>query len=227
MKRIFAAGLLALPALLAGGSAGFAQGPGCSGPGCAGGAIGAGYAGGFGADCYGQAGAIKGCCQHMGCGCFCMRFLGAIHFNGPLWNYGPYTGYYPFEPYGPWNAALQYTGPYPQNGCCGWGGLFGHCGAGGCGPGGSGAGGWGHGGHAGHLGHHGGKDGCSECGDWSGYARTTWLNVHHRVHPLGHKAKCGGCDGCSSINWATDAPVVAASERQSDIQQTSYPRSER
>ncbi len=214
MKRMFGAGLLALPALLACGAAGFAQGPGCSGPGCYGGAIGAGYAGGFDPSCYGQPAAIKGCCHYIGCGCFCFRYLGRITQEGPLWNYGPYTGYYPFEPYGPWNAALQYTGPYPNSGCCGWSGLFGHGGAGRFG-----AGGWGHG----HLA---GRGGCSECGDWGGYARTTWLNVHHRVFPLWHKTK-GGCDSCSRAGWAADAPAVASGERQSDIQQTSYPRSER
>ena len=160
MKRTFAAGLLTLSALLAAGSEARAQYPGCSGaippPGCAGAAL------------------PQGSCAHFGCGGFCFRFLGAIHFHGPLFNYGPYTGYYPFEPYGPWNAQLQYTGPRPSDIIgCGWHGLFGgKCGK--CG------------------GKHGHGEGCGGCG-WGDYASDTFRNVFHRTHPRCHKARCGSC----------------------------------
>jgi hypothetical protein len=190
MKRTFAAGLLALPALLAVGPDARAQYPGCAGaippPGCAAAAL------------------PQGPCAHLGCGGFCFRFLGAIHQHGPLVNYGPYTGYYPFEPYGPWNAALQYTGPNPNDcghGGCGLCGLLGLCGKHGCGPGGCGLGGkFGHG----RFGH-----GCSECGGWDGYARSTFANVHSRVFPFGHKSRScdAGCgDSIDIIGTAAAAP---------------------
>jgi hypothetical protein len=220
MKRSFAAGLLALPALLAAGPEAHAQYPGCAGaippPGCASAAL------------------PQGPCAHLGCGGFCFRFLGATHFHGPLWNYGPYTGYYPFEPYGPWNAALQYTGPRP-NDCghgCGLCGLFGKCGrhgcglGGGCGAGGCGAGGCGIGGKCGHGLF---RNNCSDCSGWGGYARSTFSNVRCRILPFCHRSKScesscdSGCDGCGS----TSGVIGAATLAPSDVQQTSYPRTER
>lgn len=210
MKRTFAAGLLALSALLAAGQEARAQYPACAGaippPGCAAAAL------------------PQGPCAHLGCGGFCFRFLGAAHFHGPLFNYGPYTGYYPFEPYGPWNAALQYTGPNPNDcGHCGGGGcgLCGLFGKHGCGLGGAacGRGGCGIGGRCGH-GHF--RHGCSECGGWGGYARTTLSNVRCRVCPFGHKSKSceSGCGDSGGI-------IGAAAPAPSDVQLTSYPRTER
>lgn len=200
MKRTFAAGLLALPALLAAGTEARAQYPGCAGtippPGCAAAAL------------------PQGPCAHLGCGGFCFRFLGAIHQHGPLVNYGPYTGYYPFEPYGPWNAALQYTGPNPNDCGAGGCGLFGHCGKNGCGLG----GGCGGGGKCGHglIGH-----GCSECGGWGGYARSTFANVRCRVFPFGHKSRsCASCGDSFDI-------IGAAAQAPSDVEQTGFPRTER
>jgi len=208
MKRTFAAGLLALTALLAVGPDARAQYPGHSGaippPGCAGAAL------------------PQGPCAHFGCGGFCFRFLGATHFHGPLFNYGPYTGYYPFEPYGPWNANLQYTGPNPNDcgGCggrgCGLCGLFGKhggCGAGGCGIG-------------GRCGHGLARHGCSDCSGWGGYARTTLSNVRCRILPFCHKSKsCDvGCDtGCSDSSGVIGAAAPTASE----VLLTGYPRTER
>jgi hypothetical protein len=70
-------------------------------------------------------------------GGICFKMFSHIHQHGPLYNYGPYYGYYPFEPYGPWNAQLQYTGPYPGTPGCGWNGcglgLGSRCGNGLCG----------------------------------------------------------------------------------------------
>ncbi len=217
MKRTFAAGLLALPLLLAVGPEARAQYLTCSGaippPGCAGAAL------------------PKSPCSHLGCGGFCFRFLGAIHFHGPLWNYGPYTGYYPFEPYGPWNAALQYTGPNPYGGCggCGGCGLFGRCGGqgcglGGCGRGGCGAGGCGLGGGCGiggRCGHGLFHHGCSECGGWGGYATTTLSNVRCRICPFSHRKKCGsGCDDCGGV-------IGASATAPTGIPQAGQPRTER
>jgi hypothetical protein len=201
MNRLFAAGLLALPVLLAAGPDARANYP----------------------------------CPHMGCGGFCFKFLGSIHQHGPLYNYGPYTGYYPFEPYGPWNAQLQYTGPYPTPGC-GWlcnkcGRKWGSDGCDTCGNGGTGRGRhpWFH------------KNDCDGCGGWDRYARNTFSNVGHRIFPLFHKNKAKGCDPCGS--WSTFAapaagcgscgscgskvasanPPVAANP----VQQAGYPRTER
>jgi hypothetical protein len=217
MKRTFAAGLLALPALLAAGPEARAQYPSCSGaippPGCAAAAL------------------PQGSCAHLGCGGFCFRFLGALHFHGPLWNYGPYTGYYPFEPYGPWNAALQYTGPNPNDcGGCGHGGLcalLGLCGKHGCGKHGGGCGLGGHGcGLGGKCGHGLFRHGCGECNGWGGYARTTLCNVRCRVFPFGHKSKA--CDtGCDAPCGDSSGIIGAGAPAPSDVQQTSYPRTER
>jgi hypothetical protein len=203
MKRTFAAGLLAL---LTVGPEAHAQYPGCNGvippPGC--GPV---------------AGAIaQGSCRHLGCGGFCFKFLGAIHQHGPLWNYGPYTGYYPFEPYGPWNAALQYTGPMP--GACCAGGLCGKCGL----FGGLHGGKWGLGLHGRHF----GRDACGGGHCWGGYAKTTFRNVFHRIFPLSHKSRgCGDC--CADVGWTLPAavPVAVVEDRQADVVQTGYPRSER
>jgi hypothetical protein len=118
MNRMFAAGLLALPALVAASPTASAQYYGCGAGGAA---------------------LAPGSCAHLGCGGFCFKFLSHLHHHGPLVNYGPYYGYYPFEPYGPWNSNLQYTGPRPGD-HCGW--LFGRCK--GCGRDGWG---WGRGGH--------------------------------------------------------------------------------
>jgi hypothetical protein len=159
MKRIFAAGLFALAALLAVDTTASAQAPGCP-PGIA-----------ATLPRYSQT------CQAFGCAGFCFRFLSKITQEGPLFNYGPYCGYYPFEPYGPWNSALQYVGPYPQPPGCGWCGLCGKFhGHGGCGK---------HG--CGGLGC--GKHGCSTCGGWGHYAATTFRNVHFRLFPFSHKCK--------------------------------------
>lgn len=107
MNRMFAAGLLALPGLLAAGQSANAQYPGCGGG--------------------GVAGMAQGPCTPFGHGCggFCFKLFPHLHHHGPLVNYGPYYGYYPFEPYGPWNAQLQYTGPRPGENSCGW--LHGKC----------------------------------------------------------------------------------------------------
>lgn len=101
MKKLFLAGLLALPAVLAATPLALAQGPGViPPPGC--GACG-GVPGQY---------PTPGCpCKFAGCGGTCMNWFGRIHFHGPLFNYGPYCGYYPFEPYGPWTSSLQYNPP--------------------------------------------------------------------------------------------------------------------
>ncbi len=211
MKRTFAAGLLALLALQ---PAAHAQAPG--------GVIGP-AAGGYDPSCLTRAPAYTGCCHHLGCGCFCFRFLSKLNQEGPLFNYGPYTGYYPFEPYGPWNSALAYTGPYPSGGCCGWNGLCGKCGGAGCGA----CGGSGLCGH-GRLGHGGcGVGGCSG-GAWGRYAHDTFRNVTHRLFPLGHKSK--GCDTCASAAGMTGTDALASSPpapTPDSVQQTGYPRRER
>jgi len=154
---MFWAGLLALPLVLASTSDVSAQG--CGTGNCPPG--------------FGWAGPVRS--NPYGCGALCFRLFGALHQDGPLFNYGPYTGYYPFEPYGPWTADLRYNGP--QNGACGHCGLFGR----GCGP---------HGcGHLGGLFHRG--HGSDNCG---GYASSTWRNVFSRLHPF---QRCASA-GCSS-----------------------------
>lgn len=201
MKRMIAAGLLALPALLLAGPAARAQ------------------------DCYGGFGA-GGPAPSGGTGCrFCFRlFGGAFTQEGPLFNYGPYSGYYPFAPYGPWGSDLSYHGG-GAGGCggagsvCGWNhnlfgrhgrghGGHGNCGVGGCDGGrGFGHGGLGHGrlGLGGGFGHSDcGAGGCGGSGGWGQYSMTTMRGVFHRCHPLGHRAKLstGSCaepaSGCSS-----------------------------
>jgi hypothetical protein len=108
MNRMFRAGLLALPLLLAGGQSAPAVDP------------------------PGFAGTRWGCYQH-GCGGFCFQIFPHMHQHGPLVNYGPYTGYYPFAPYGPWDENLRYNGPGYGNGLCGGCGRHGcggRCGGG-------------------------------------------------------------------------------------------------
>jgi hypothetical protein len=101
-----------------------------------------------------------------------MKFFGALHQEGPLFNYGPYTGYYPFEPYGPWTADLRYNGPRDWGcGGCGRVGCGGRCG--------------GLGGKLGGLFH---RDGCGR------YAMTTFRNVFARLH----LNKCGRGDDCGA-----------------------------
>lgn len=106
MNRMFRAGLLALPLLLAGGRQALAVDPPAF------------------------AGTRWGCYQH-GCGGFCFQIFPHMHQHGPLVNYGPYTGYYPFAPYGPWDENLRYNGPGLGNDHCGRGGRL--CGRQGCG----------------------------------------------------------------------------------------------
>jgi hypothetical protein len=109
MKKLFFAGLLALPALFACSRPALAQAP-CVIPA-------SGFAGaGIGAY------PTPGCpCPYASCGGICMNFFGRIHFHGPLYNYGPYAGYYPFEPYGPWTSSLQYNPPPAPCKNCGTG----------------------------------------------------------------------------------------------------------
>ena len=109
MNRMFRAGLLALPLLLAAGQSATAN------------------------DRPGFAGTRWGCNQY-GCGTFCMNLFPHIGSHGPLVNYGPYTGYYPFAPYGPWDENLRYNNP--NEGDCGRDGrLCGRFGCGKCGGG--------------------------------------------------------------------------------------------
>jgi hypothetical protein len=205
MKRIFGAALLALAAS----PAAFAQpvppGPGTN-PYCPPGAA--------------ATARSSYCCDHLGCGCFCLRFFNKIGFHGPLYNYGPYSGYYPFEPYGPWGSNLQWNGPVPsQIGCgpyglcgkngCGWFGKHGGCGIGGCGGGLFHGGGLGLGG----LFH---RDGCSSCG-WNRYACSTFRNVFQRTHPLFHRSKCDvGCSACALAAEADAGIRAAAAEQKAD-----------
>ncbi len=126
MKRMFAAGLLALPLLLAGGSSARAQCPSCSG--------GGGLPGYF----FGTGHLAAGTGHCTG---FCSRLFPHMHSHGPLVNYGPYQGYYPFEPYGPWTADLRYNAPvhpghaglFGDGGGTWFGGAFGKHGCGSCG----------------------------------------------------------------------------------------------
>lgn len=113
MRRVFWAGLLALPILLATAEPAKAQ-----------------YCSSCAPNAYGRANGWYGSQGPFGCGGFCFKFFGTWLQDGPLVNYGPYEGYYPFEPYGPWTSNLRYTGPTSRNpytGGCGW------CGKGGCG----------------------------------------------------------------------------------------------
>ncbi|OWK43830.1 hypothetical protein [Fimbriiglobus ruber] len=210
MKRIFGAGLLALPLLLTAAQESRAQAPAQSCP--------------QPATSWQRNCAFFGVCgPAQTCGC-CFRFLGAIHQNGPLFNYGPYYGYYPFEPYGPWNAQLQYTGPRPGDlqPSCGPIGLCGKCGGyhglhAGCGGAGWGAGG-------------GGAAGCSAGAGWGTYAKTTWTNVFHRVHPLAYRRRgTAGCSTCGSATGTIDGTIISGNitERPSEIETTGYPRRER
>jgi hypothetical protein len=140
------------------------------------------------------------CCEHLGCGCFCLRFFSKIGFHGPLYNYGPYAGYYPFEPYGPWTSNLGWNGPVPsQIGC----GPYGLCGKNGCGW--FGKGGCGLGGCGGGLGlFHGGHG-------WNRYACCTFRNVFQRTHPLFHRAKHDvGCSACALAATAESGIRTAA-----------------
>jgi len=170
MKRMLWAGLLALPLVLASTSAASAQG--CGSGGCP---PGFGFGGGAARS------------NPFGCGAFCFKIFGALHQEGPLFNYGPYSGYYPFEPYGPWTSDLRYNGP--TNGACSHCGLFGRgCGARGCATFG-GFGGLFHRDRA-----------CNTCG---GYAFSTFRNVFSRLHPFQRCASAGcssavGCGGYMS-----------------------------
>jgi hypothetical protein len=183
MKRIFGAGLLALPLFLASGPEARAQG--CPSGNC-------GFGGrfsAFGSGIYGN--------HHLGCGGFCFRFLGAIHSQGPLFNYGPYAGYYPFAPYGPWDASLNWVGPYPPSAEFGWksdGSRHGWKG--------DGDGLFGHGGKHGRRG-----DGCDGCGGWGDYSKTTLRNVKHRIFPLSHKAG-KSCDSCGHASAPEVKPAT-------------------
>ena len=105
MNRMFRAGLLALPLLLAAGQTTSANPPG-----------------------FGFPGTRFGGCNQFGCGGFCLNLFPHMSQHGPLVNYGPYSGYYPFAPYGPWDENLRYNGGGPE---CGWNGRA--CGRGGCG----------------------------------------------------------------------------------------------
>lgn len=202
MKRMFVLGVLALPAFLAADSKALAQGCGFPGANCPSGVLGLGLVGQNN--------------SHMGCGGFCFRLFGGIHQHGPLYNYGPYVGYYPFAPYGPWDANLNYVGPYPPQAGCGWLGL---CGKGGCGRDGCGSGHSGRGSHEGLFGRR-GNDG-SDCNDWDSrrYSRSIWNNVNTRVQPLSHwgkgKKSCEG--GCASVD----------NKLNNDVVQTGFPRTER
>lgn len=117
MKRMFAAGLFALPLFLAGGSSAQAQ---CAGGGCGGGPGG------------GLPGFFFGTKSFAACGGACSYFFPHMHQHGPLVNYGPYSGYYPFEPYGPWTSDLRYNYTPPCKHC---GGKLGGGGCGSCGGG--------------------------------------------------------------------------------------------
>lgn len=164
-------------------------------------------------------------CSHAGCGGFCFRLFPGLHQEGPLFNYGPYYGYYPFEPYGPWTADLRYTGPTGAD-----------CGGRGCGACGRcrglfGLGGW--------------NRGCGDggCGHWGGYAKSTFHNVKHRLHPFSHhKCKaCGGgevtaeaaadCPGCVAGAAAAAAIAVEPTTVQAAAElpavEAGYPRRER
>jgi len=168
-------------------------------------------------------------CSNLGAGGFCFKFLGKLHQDGPLWNYGPYSGYYPFEPYGPWNSQLQYTGPYP-------GGSGGGCSGSGCDTFGwlnhfdrhrSGSSG-GDCGRDRHPWDHWGRDrsSCSASG-WDRYARTTWINCTSRVFPLSHKHKwSSGCGTCTASTGPASSIAVVDAEI-SAIVPTAYPRRER
>ncbi len=220
MKRMFAVGLLALPALLLAGPAARAQdcyGGGAGGPGCAGGGVG-GPAPSGGRSCH-----------------FCFRLFGTGFFQeGPLFNYGPYAGYYPFAPYGPWGSDMSYSGAGAggcgAGGCgagsmCGWNhNLFGRHGRGGnCGAGGAGGGhGLGHGGLGGGFGHSDcGAGGCGNSGGaWGQYAMTTMRGVFHRSHPLGHRAKlttgsvaepASGCAGGCGTSAGSGSSIQSVS----------------
>ena len=196
MNRMFAAGLLALPALTLAARPADAQ-TCATCPGGGGGPVGS-FMGGLLAAFTGGPHHLAGCTA-------CYGMFAGLHQHGPLYNYGPYAGYYPFEPYGPWTSDLRYTGPDGRGGGCGAGGcgrqhhlgghgLGGHsahaggCGAGGCGGGGSG---WGH------------------------YATATFKNVFARSHPCANRATistgssaapASGCVGCAAS--AAGAPVV-------------------
>lgn len=165
MNRMFAAGLLALPVFVAASPQASAQYGGCGTAGW---------------------GVTQGSCAPYGCGGFCFRLFPHLHQHGPLVNYGPYTGYYPFEPYGPWNAHLQYTGPRPGDGACGW--HHGHCRS--CGRHGWG---WGHGRHI---------DACGDCAHRH-HTLSLWSNVRGRLFPASHKAGKLGCSSCGSTGCAT------------------------
>jgi hypothetical protein len=223
MNRVLAAGLLALPLVVATSTPAVAQQPIVAGT-----YFPTAFGGG----------------SHLGSGSggFCFRFLNGIHHHGPLFNYGPYSGYYPFEPYGPWTSDLRYTGPR--------GPLSGDCADGSCGNCkgcrtrllGNGLGhnlGW-------------GKSACGDCGScgnckaWGAYAKSTMTNVFHRSHPLSHKchgkacetvaepAPAAGCVGCAAAAALADKlpePVAvkepAAVEQSGGVEQAVYPRRER
>ena len=190
MKWTFFAGLAAL----------FLAAPSASAQ-CAGGACGANVI-------PSAAGTQYGYPAYLGCGGFCFRFLGRMHQEGPLYNYGPYEGYYPFAPYGPWDSNLCYNNPNAA-GCggygnrCGWNqGLFGRHGFGG--------------------GFGGGNCGAGGCGGSGGYALTTLKGVFARSHPLSNRAKistgscaapqsgCADCGGSISAVSATSIQPVSA-----------------
>ncbi len=165
MRRMLLAGLLALPLVLTTAADAAAQG-------CATGNCPPGFGGG--------AGPVRS--NPWQCGIFCFKLFGALHQDGPLFNYGPYSGYYPFAPYGPWTADLRYTG----GGC-------GHCGLRGCG------GRCGGGLNLGGLFHR--DRGCNGC---NSYSLSTFRNVFSRLHlfhkDCGHSGGCGvttaSCNGC-------------------------------
>lgn len=175
MRRMLGAGLLALPLVLSAGTAAKAQG-------CATGNCPSGMSAGL----FGWGGPHRG--SPWNCGAICMKFFGAIHQEGPLFNYGPYTGYYPFEPYGPWTADLRYNGP--RDGACGACGRFG-CG-GRCG---------GLGDRLGGLFH---RDGCGRGG--CGYATSTFHNVCARLH-LKKGCKGGGCGEVVAASSSCDGCI--------------------
>lgn len=201
MKRIFAAGLLALPLLLAGGSTASAQCASCGG----------GFAGlpgySFGSN-YLRAGTGY-------CGGTCSRLFPHIHQHGPLVNYGPYQGYYPFEPYGPWTSDLRYNAPPCKHWGDGLGGLFGNlkchgCGKHGC-DGGDGCGGK-------HDWNRYARD----------TFKNVFHRCHPTAHKCGHKFDgCGSCStpcGKPGCGGCAQAPVQPEAN---PVMQTSYPRRER